>query len=344
MSDFADRLTRWQRLHGRHDLPWQVADPYRVWLSEVMLQQTQVGTVIPYYQRFVTTFPDVATLAAAPLDEVLAHWAGLGYYSRARNLHAAAQKVMTYFGGVFPRSAQLLETLPGIGRSTSAAVAGFCYGERVAILDGNVKRVLSRWAGIAGFPGEKAVEKQLWALAESLLPVSETDMPAFTQGMMDLGATLCTRSKPQCQPCPLRGDCRARLEDCTAELPARKPKKSVPERETYMLLLRHQGRWLLQKRPPTGIWGGLWSLPETAAIDAGIAYCQDRLGLRVELAEALPELVHTFTHFRLTISPLVLDVLEMDARVAEDDHAWFTRSDALQAGIPTPVRKLLQLV
>ncbi|GAB3267399.1 A/G-specific adenine glycosylase [Chitinimonas naiadis] len=341
MSPFAERLVRWQRAHGRHDLPWQVADPYRVWLSEIMLQQTQVATVIPYYQRFTDSFPTVAALAAAPLDDVLAHWAGLGYYTRARNLHKAARQVVSDFDGVFPASAAGMATLPGIGRSTAAAIAGFCFAERTPILDGNVKRVLTRWAGITGFPGEKKIENRLWELAEALLPVSGEDMPAFTQGIMDLGASLCARSKPQCAACPLREDCRAHIEGRTAELPTRKAKKAVPERETVMLLLQHEGRLLLEKRPPSGIWGGLWSLPEAAGKAEATALAGARFGLQVATGPTLPALVHTFTHFRLTITPLVLDVTGTVPVEADDDSRWFSRAEALNAGIPTPVRKLL---
>ncbi|PHV10891.1 A/G-specific adenine glycosylase [Chitinimonas sp. BJB300] len=342
LPPFADRLTRWQRAHGRHDLPWQVTDPYRVWLSEIMLQQTQVATIIAYYQRFTTSFPTVADLAKASLDDVLAHWAGLGYYTRARNLHKAAQKVRADFGGVFPQTAAQIETLPGIGRSTAAAIAGFCFAERTPILDGNVKRVLTRWAGIEGFPGEKKVESRLWQLAEDLLPEQAADMPAFTQGLMDLGATLCTRSKPACPRCPLREDCRAHIEDRTAELPTRKIKKAIPERETVMLLIQHEGKLLLERRPPTGIWGGLWSLPQADSPATATALCHSRFGLVVDTGDALPALVHTFTHFRLTITPLVLTVRDESARIAEPDSQWFTRGEALKAGIPTPVRKLLQ--
>ncbi|HEY9104014.1 A/G-specific adenine glycosylase [Chitinimonas sp.] len=340
-ASFATRLVRWQRSHGRHDLPWQVSDPYRVWLSEIMLQQTQVATVIPYYQRFTESFPTVADLAAAPLDAVLAHWAGLGYYTRARNLHAAARKVVSDFGGVFPTTAESIETLPGVGRSTAAAIAGFCFGERTPILDGNVKRVLTRWAGIAGFPGEKKVENQLWLLAETILPKDSGDMPAFTQGLMDLGASLCSRSKPQCPACPLRQDCRAHIEGRTAELPTRKTKKAVPERETVMLLLQQGEQLLLERRPAVGIWGGLWSLPEADSVETAVALAQARYGLMAEPLATLPALVHTFTHFKLTITPLPLEVTAQSPAVREGDWAWFSRADALKAGIPTPVRKLL---
>ncbi|WP_374349053.1 A/G-specific adenine glycosylase [Chitinimonas sp.] len=337
---FAQRLVRWQRAHGRHDLPWQVSDPYRVWLSEIMLQQTQVATVVPYFERFVAAFPTVADLAAASLDQVLAHWAGLGYYSRARNLHKAAQMVMACFAGQFPDSAAVLAELPGIGRSTAAAIAGFCFAERTPILDGNVKRVLARWAGVEGFPGEKAVEKQLWVWAEALLPESAADMPAYTQGLMDLGASLCSRSKPACAACPLRDDCRAHIEGRQAELPTRKPKRVVPERATCMLLIRHGDRILLEKRPPTGIWGGMWGLPEVADSAAALAWCESQ-GLRVKLGAAGPALLHVFTHFRLTIVPQAIEVLGEAGRVAEGAYQWYRLHDALEAAIPVPVRKLL---
>lgn len=342
MNPFAERLVSWQRSHGRHDLPWQVTDPYRVWLSEIMLQQTQVATVIRYYQRFTESFPTVADLAAAPLDDVLAHWAGLGYYTRARNLHKAARMVMQSFGGVFPGTAVELMRLPGIGRSTAAAIAGFCYSERTPILDGNVKRVLTRWAGIEGFPGDKQVEAGLWQLAERLLPAQPADMPAFTQGMMDLGATLCTRSKPQCSACPLKADCRAWLEDRTSALPTRKPKKATPERAVYMLLLRHRGQWLLERRPATGIWGGLFSLPEAASLDAAARLAVQRFGATTTQHATLPDLVHTFTHFRLTITPLLFTVHEVQTHVRGADFGWYALDEALQLGIPTPVRTLLQ--
>ncbi|AOY01663.1 A/G-specific adenine glycosylase [Jeongeupia sp. USM3] len=341
MSAFATRLVGWQRDHGRHDLPWQVADPYRVWLSEIMLQQTQVTTVIDYYQRFLARFPDIASLAAAPLDDVLALWSGLGYYSRARNLHKAAQAVMADFGGVFPHAPAEIETLPGIGRSTAAAIAAFSFSTRAAILDGNVKRVLARWAGIDGFPGQKAIENRLWALADSLLPVA-ADMPAYTQAQMDLGATVCTPKKPACLACPVASDCIARITGRQAELPTPKPKKAVPERRTVMLLIRDdKGRLLLQKRPPTGIWGGLWSLPETADTLGAERHCADALGLAVALEPAQPDFVHVFTHFKLTITPQPAALLGATALADNDTLRWFGRDEALAAGIPTPLRRLL---
>lgn len=349
LAPFAERLIGWQRTYGRHDLPWHSRDAYRIWLSEIMLQQTQVATVIPYYQRFVDSYPQVADLAAAPLDDVLAHWAGLGYYSRARNLHAAARMVMSEFAGIFPTAPEALLRLPGIGRSTAAAIAAFAVGERVAILDGNVKRVLARWAGITGFPGEKAIENRLWELASALLPAANTatlaeDMQSYTQGMMDLGATLCTRSRPQCPRCPLRDDCRAYLQGCTDSLPTRKPSKKIPERSTQMLMLYQDGKLLLEKRPPLGIWGGLWSLPELAVGNDALDHSLTRWGMQVAHDGQLPPLAHTFTHFRLHITPLKLKVAAASAHaVADADTRWFSRQEALAAGIPTPVRKLILL-
>jgi A/G-specific adenine glycosylase len=231
--------------------------------------------------------------------------------------------------------------LPGIGRSTAAAVAGFCFAERTAILDGNVKRVLTRWAGIDGFPGEKRVEAKLWDLASNLLPASAADMPAYTQGMMDLGATLCTRSKPNCAACPLRDDCRAHIEGRQSELPTRKPRKAIPERETAMLIVEHDGRILLQQRPPTGIWGGLWSLPEMANGSDVSTFCRDQLGVVAGVQEVQTALVHTFTHFRLTITPVSVQAVELLGSVREGGSRWFSKAEALRAGIPTPVRKLL---
>ncbi|MFC4159692.1 A/G-specific adenine glycosylase [Chitinimonas lacunae] len=340
LSSFAERLVRWQRGHGRHDLPWQCRDPYRVWLSEIMLQQTQVTTVVPYYHRFIERFPTVTALAAAQVDQVLALWAGLGYYSRARNLHAAAQAVVERFGGQMPTAAAELESLPGIGRSTAAAIASFCFGERTAILDGNVKRVLTRWAGIEGFPGERAIEQRLWQLAESLLPLSAEEMPAYTQGMMDLGATICRRSRPDCQRCPLQRDCRAYAEGRTADLPTRKPKKTIPEKATVMLLVRDGSRLLLEKRPPSGIWGGLWSLPEMPPEDDPLDYCRERFGLQVATGSRLAPFVHVFTHYRLTITPQYCTVVGASS-LREQALTWLEPAAALAAGIPTPVRRLL---
>ncbi len=348
MSDFSARLTHWQRDHGRHHLPWQVDDAYRVWLSEIMLQQTQVTTVLDYYPRFLARFPTINDLAAAPLDDVLALWSGLGYYTRARNLHACAQSVVRDFGGIFPADPIQVASLPGIGRSTAAAITAFSYGTRAAILDGNVKRVLSRWAGIEGFPGVKAIENQLWTLAESLLPEPNADqstaaaaIKAHTQGLMDLGATICTPKNPSCLTCPLNADCQARLSDRQAELPTKKPKKTIPEKSTVMVLLKNDlGEILLERRPPTGIWGGLWSLPEVATTLQANDEMNSRFSLKIELEPALAEFVHVFTHYRLTITPQPAYLVGSSA-LREDQTAWFSIEAALAAGIPTPLRKII---
>jgi A/G-specific adenine glycosylase len=255
-APFAARLVAWQRIHGRHDLPWQgTRDAYRIWLSEVMLQQTQVATVLPYYERFIASFPDVRALAAAPVERVLEHWSGLGYYRRAHHLHAAAKGVVAQLAGGFPCDTKALATLPGVGRSTAAAIAVFASGARAAILDGNVKRVLARHRGVAGFPGAADVEANLWRAAESLLPAR--DIEIYTQALMDLGATVCTRTKPNCGACPVARDCVALTQDRVGELPSPRPRKVLPQRAVRVLLIERGGEILFERRPPLGIWGGL---------------------------------------------------------------------------------------
>lgn len=340
MGSFASRLIRWQRKHGRHDLPWQGQDAYRVWLSEIMLQQTQVATVIPYYQRFVASFPDIKALAAASEDEVLAHWSGLGYYARGRNLHKAARIVAEKFGGVLPRQLEDILELPGIGRSTAAAICALAYHERRAILDGNVKRVLARWCGIEGWAGNKKVEEQLWQQAETLLPMR--DVATYTQALMDIGATVCTRGKPKCGECPVNADCVALNTNRVAELPAPRPKKAVPERHATFLLLMHGNDILLEKRPGSGIWGGLWCPPQ---IDDGQGVAEDYLrrnGIEVGERIDLPEFAHTFTHFKLHITPVLLRVVRKPLRVQQAGSLWLDVEEALRGAIPTPVRKVLK--
>ncbi|NTV94481.1 MAG: A/G-specific adenine glycosylase [Thiobacillus sp.] len=337
-ADFAPRLIHWQRGHGRHDLPWQVSDPYTVWVSEIMLQQTQVDTVIPYYARFMARFPDLAGLAAAPEHDVLALWSGLGYYARARNLHAAALKVMAEHGGVFPRDVEAIAALPGIGRSTAAAIAAFSFGERRAILDGNVKRVFCRLFGVDGWPGDKKVENRLWQLAEALLPAD--GIRPYTQGLMDLGATLCRRSRPDCPRCPFTDDCIAHRDGRQAELPTARPRKALPEKATVMLVLRRAGEILLEKRPPTGIWGGLWSLPECSPDEDPVAAAR-RLGYAAEPLAELPGLSHTFSHFRLAIQPKALAVAPRQDGAREPGTLWLTPAEARQAALPTPVRRII---
>lgn len=330
-ADFARSLIRWQKRAGRHDLPWQQkgrADPYRVWLSEIMLQQTQVATVIPYYRRFLDRFPDLARLAAAPAEDVMALWSGLGYYARARNLQRAAQAIVATHGGRFPHRIEDIEALPGVGRSTAAAIAVFAFGARAAILDGNVKRVLARVFGVDGFPGDKTVEARLWALAESLLP--ERDLVAYTQGLMDLGATLCTRSSPRCGDCPLAAQCLARREDRVAELPTPRAKRAVPQRSVRVLVLLNRGRVLLQQRPPHGIWGGLLSLPELP---------DGELPQRYAGAQPLPVVRHAFTHFRLDILPLVAKV---SRRNTAPEGVWLSLKEIDAAPLPAPIRTILR--
>jgi A/G-specific adenine glycosylase len=338
MSSFAQALINWQRLHGRHDLPWSgTRDPYRVWLSEIMLQQTQVATVIPYFERFIAHFPDVATLAGAPIEEVMPLWAGLGYYARARNLHRAAVMVMERFGGQFPRNALELAELPGVGRSTAAAIAAFCFNERAAILDGNVKRVLTRAFGIEGFPGEKAIENRLWALAESLLPEQAID--TYTQAQMDLGATVCTRTKPRCASCPVSGECVALSTDRIAELPTPRPRRVARKRSMHYLLLMQGDEVLLEPRPPAGIWGGLMCLPEwdeTQPLDERI----DHFGLQLEEARALAPFTHAFTHFELELRPVLCRVKTRE-NCAASPHVWVGLSEVKCYALPAPIGKLL---
>ena len=339
LPDFAPRLIAWQQQFGRHTLPWQgTTDPYRIWLSEIMLQQTQVDSVIPYYQRFLARFPDLNALAAATEEEVLGLWSGLGYYSRARNLHAAACKIVHEHGGRFPRDIPTIQSLPGIGRSTAAAIAAFSYQARCAILDGNVKRVLTRVFGIEGWPGEKAVETRLWGLAESLLPSS--DIHSYTQGLMDLGATVCTRGRASCGVCPFENDCVANRTGRQRELPAARPKRNMPERAVTMLVVVRAGEVLLEKRPPTGIWGGLWSFPEGSE-DANPEKMAVRLGFEVATCQELDGFTHTFTHFRLFIRPWLVSVRRI-TQVMEPGSVWLSLDELEGAALPTPVRRILQ--
>jgi A/G-specific adenine glycosylase len=338
MHPFAQRLINWQKLHGRHDLPWQEQDAYRVWLSEIMLQQTQVATVIPYYQRFVASFPNIAALAAATEDQVLTHWSGLGYYARGRNLHKAAQIIVEKHGGEFPRDFEYIVELPGIGRSTAAAICALAYHERHAILDGNVKRVLARYCGIEGWAGEKKVVEKLWREAEVLLP--EGDVATYTQALMDMGATVCTRSRPKCVLCPVQADCVALQTERIAKLPSPRPRKAVPERQATFLLLMHDNDILLEKRPGSGIWGGLWCPPqfddEEVARDWFV-----RNGMEASEGERLPTFTHTFTHFKLHLTPLKIQLVRKPLRVEQAGSVWLDVGEALGAAIPTPVRAIL---
>ncbi len=335
-STFAPRLLAWQRQHGRHDLPWSgTRDPYRVWLSEVMLQQTQVSTVRAYFARFMQAFPTVQALAAAPLDEVLALWAGLGYYSRARNLHACAQAVAALGG--FPQSAAALQTLPGIGPSTARAVAAFCFGERLSILDGNVKRVLSRLLAFEGDLSQARAVQQLWDLADGLVPVSGNDMPAYTQGLMDLGASLCSSRNPQCTACPVQDLCAAQAQGRATAFPVKTRKLKRSRREHWWLWLRRpaDGAVWLQQRPATGVWGGLWSLPlfdDEAALRAALAPGADAPAL-------LPQIQHALTHFDWVLHPRRADWSSPAEPFSEG--RWVAPVEWSAHGMPAPLRKLL---
>lgn len=342
MSKFASALIDWHARHGRQGLPWQgTRDPYRRWLSEVMLQQTQVGAVIPYYERFLKRFPTLPVLAAADEAEVLRLWSGLGYYARGRNLHRAAQAIVAQMNGRFPATAEEIAELPGVGRSTAAAIAAFAYGERAAILDGNVKRVLARCFGVEGWPGEKAVENALWSLAERLLPASGIE--TYTQAVMDLGATVCTTKAPACGRCPVRRQCIARREERVHALPYPRPRKALPLKVKRWLVLRHGGRVLLERRASSGLWGGLLAFPEFTGSSAR-RECR-RLGFEAGAIRRLAPLEHGFTHFRLRAHPVLC---ELDAaakaprRAPPAGLAWLVLHDAEAEAVPAPVRILLQ--
>ena len=338
-DSFAARLVRWQRRHGRHDLPWQgTRDAYRIWLSEVMLQQTQVAAVVPYFERFVARFPTVGALAAAREDDVLALWSGLGYYARARNLHRAAKEVVARFDGRFPVRFDAVLELPGVGRSTAAAIVAFATGEAHAILDGNVKRVLARHAGIAGDPSRAAVDAMLWQVAGARLPAR--DIEAYTQGLMDLGAGVCVR-EPRCDACPVAGDCVARIEDRTAQLPGRKKRATPGRKHTSMLVIVCAGEVLLEKRPPSGIWGGLWSLPEAPARTRPSQAMLRAWGLEMTRAKKLEAFAHAFSHFTLEVTPWRVDV-KRGGRIPGDRPAtWLALSETASAALPAPVKSLL---
>ncbi len=345
--DYALRLLAWFDRHGRHDLPWQhPRTPYRVWLSEIMLQQTQVAVVIPYFECFIAALPDLPSLADATQDEVLALWSGLGYYARARNLHAAAKRCVELHDGGLPRDLDALVALPGIGRSTAGAILSQAWGDPAPILDGNVKRVLCRVFGIEGWPGTPAIEKKLWAIADTLLP----DAPAsgmrvadYTQAQMDFGATLCTRSDPACAICPLQDGCVALRDGRVSELPSPKPGKPLPERSTHMLILEDGERVLLQRRPPTGVWASLWSLPEHADIAAARAWFKRHLHGEFDAVQTGAAIAHGFSHYRLHIHPhRITDVRPRAAVGDNDDMRWATRAELHAIGLPAPVRRLLE--
>lgn len=340
---FADNVLAWFDQHGRKDLPWQQnPTPYRVWVSEIMLQQTQVATVIPYYGRFMQRFPDVQTLADAPQDEVLKHWEGLGYYSRARNLHKAAQHVCHHHAGEFPTDMSAMEALPGIGRSTAGAILSLSHGQAHAILDGNVKRVLARYHAVSGWAGETRTLQMLWEYAERYLPTTRN--ADYTQAMMDMGATLCTRSKPQCLPCPLQSTCQAFQQSNPQHYPGKRPAKQLPEKTALALLLHNpEGEVLLQKRPPTGIWGGLWSFPEFTDETQAEEWLQAHFTQTLPLSGQLPTQTHTFSHYRLHLQLLRLTLHTSPARIMEGNGwLWYKAGTEFGGGLSAAARTFFQ--
>lgn len=339
-DQFGAAVLDWYDHHGRKNLPWQQGiTPYRVWVSEIMLQQTQVSTVLGYFDRFMDALPTVEALADADEDEVLHLWTGLGYYSRARNLHKTAKIIVAKHNGDFPRDVEQLGELPGIGRSTAGAIASLSMGLRAPILDGNVKRVLARYVAQQGYPGEPKVARQLWEVAERFTPDQRVNH--YTQAMMDLGATLCTRSKPTCLLCPLRSGCRAHLLGRETEFPVPKPRKAVPQKRTLMPLLANKGAILLYRRPSTGLWGGLWSLPELEDLSA-LDPLAERHALQLQERRELPGLIHTFSHFQLAIEPWLIKVKSAGDAVAEPDWLWYNLATPPRLGLAAPVKTLLK--
>ena len=347
--EFSERVLDWFDQHGRKDLPWQhPITPYRVWISEIMLQQTQVATVIPYYEKFMSSFPDLESLANAPIDDVLKHWSGLGYYARARNLHKAAQQIRDEHSGEFPDSLEKVTALSGIGRSTAGAILSIAFKQKQAILDGNVKRVLARFHCVEGWYGNAKVQKQLWALAENHLPenVSEQRYADYTQAMMDLGATLCSRSKPSCERCPLQADCSAKNTGTTHLYPTPKPKKAIPERSAIMLMLYKDSDIYLEKRPPSGIWGGLWGFPQFEDLNEANEWLEKQ-GYKsgtIDSAKALDNYKHTFSHYRLTIHPLLISYQNPHTNAVNetDESLWYNIHEEFNGGLATPVQDLLE--
>lgn len=336
---FSGRVLAWFDECGRKDLPWQQADAYGIWVSEIMLQQTQVQTVIPYYERFMQSFPHVVDLANATLDEVLQHWSGLGYYARARNLHSAARAIRDEHRGVFPDSFDDVIALPGIGRSTAGAILSLAFNARHPILDGNVKRVLARHQAIAGWPGKTNVANALWRAAETRTP--EQRVGDYTQAIMDLGATVCTRSSPQCKACPVSADCLAHKLDATGEFPGRKARKGKPLKQTTMVLAVSDDSLYLERRPATGIWGGLWSLPELSDDNVG-DWCRQNLNASEDSIEPWDSLRHSFSHYDLDIQPVVVRIAATSRKVADgNDAIWHPLDELLPGGIAAPVQTLI---
>mgnify|MGYP001827204100 CR=1 FL=1 len=340
--DLAERLLQWYKDHGRHDLPWQVrGDPYPVWVSEIMLQQTQVATVIPYYLRFIEQLPQLQDLANAELDTVLHHWSGLGYYARARNLHKTAKIISTEYDGLFPTDIDALISLPGIGKSTAGAILALSLGQRHPILDGNVKRVLSRYYLITGWPGHREIEKQLWQLSDENTP--EKEIAEYTQAIMDLGATICTRSKPDCTNCPLQNNCQARLTDQIHACPGKRPKKVMPVKTaTFLMLKNKHDEIYLTQRPPSGIWGGLWCLPELKH-DSAASWDHDQSQLDIDPGPALPVIRHTFSHYHLdfTVIPAMVKGNQSVGIMESAPAVWYNPDNPPELGLAAPIKKLI---
>ncbi|GIU42430.1 A/G-specific adenine glycosylase [Shewanella algidipiscicola] len=346
---FHQRIVSWYAEHGRKHLPWQQdKTPYKVWVSEIMLQQTQVATVIPYFEAFMQRFPSIKELALAKQDEVLHHWTGLGYYARARNLHKSAQLIVTQHGGEFPTEFEQVLALPGIGRSTAGAVLSLSLGQHHPILDGNVKRVLARHGAIAGWPGKKQVEEQLWQLTDALTP--KQHITQYNQAMMDIGASICTRAKPKCEQCPVAVDCKAQLMGRQTEFPGKKPKKSIPEKQAFMLVLRDDKQVMMIKRPPAGIWGGLWCFPQFSSRAELDNYAQQQ-AIRLHLAEPLTSFRHTFSHFHLDITAIEGTIVQSDSQdkvavkahlVMEDDASlWYNITNPPKVGLAAATERIL---
>jgi len=339
IQNFAPLVLDWYQRYGRKTLPWQLEKtPYKVWLSEVMLQQTQVATVIPYFERFMARFPTVNDLAVAPQDEVLHLWTGLGYYARARNLHKAAQTIAADHGGVFPTNFDAVNALPGIGRSTAGAVLSLSLGQHHPILDGNVKRVLSRCYAVDGWPGEKKVENRLWQIAEEVTPAKGVEQ--FNQAMMDLGAMVCTRSKPKCELCPLNTRCEAYAHNSWAKYPGKKPKKTLPERTAYMLMIQHDDGVWLEQRPPVGLWGGLFCFPQFPSedeLESGVK----KYGVTLDQLQQQTAFRHTFSHFHLDIVPMWLNLRSISGCMDEGAGLWYNLAQPQSVGLAAPVERLL---
>ena len=344
LADFSQSLLKWYDLHGRKSLPWHAdKDPYKIWVSEIMLQQTQVVTATPYFRRFIARFPDVITLANAPQDDVLHHWSGLGYYARARNLHKAAQRIRDEFDGVFPKEYEQVVGLPGIGRSTAGAILSFSMNQRHPILDGNVKRVLTRYFGIGGYPGKKQIENQLWKIADELTPNERVS--DYTQAVMDLGATLCTRSKPKCERCPFATHCFANLHHRQDEFPHRKPKASRPKKRVTMLVIMNgENEIFVTKRPPSGIWGGLWGLPEITDENEPVnTWCDHNLGFSVDVHRPLPDIKHGFSHYDLLIQPVLCSKARHNDKVRDQgEWQWYDLCCPPAIGLPRPIEKIFR--